>query len=170
MKVIAFTDASYDINTGSGGVGVYFQNMGDDDASVSIPVTGMLDNNHGQLFAISVVMASISKSIPPEGLISVGLTIYVDSDHAFELIQGRRKVKEGRDDEAVTLKNVLLLMESFQSVDLVCLKAHRGFSPLGMANEHCDRLAKKAMRGLRDNKIKAISIDDFFEKSKIKAA
>lgn len=170
MKVVAFSDASYDRKTGAGGVGIYFQNKEDDDASVSIPVTGMLDCNHGELFAINVLMTSLSKNMSPEDLISVHLTAYVDSDHAVDLIQGRRKVKEGRDLESVTLKNVLSLMESFQCVELVCLKAHRGFSPLGMANEHCDRLAKKAMRNLRDNNVKAVSVADFFEKAHPKAA
>jgi len=162
MKVTAFCDASYDRKTRSGGVGVYFQNTDDDDASISMPLNDLLDNNHGELFGICVVMTSMIKNIASDVLLGTHLTVYIDSDHAFDLVNGNRRVKEGRDAEATTLERVLSMMDAFRGVDLVCLKSHRGFSPLGMANEHCDRLAKKAMRGLRDGKLTAISVSDFF--------
>jgi ribonuclease HI len=157
MKVSVFCDASFDRKSRAGGVGVYFQSR-NEDASVSMPVTGMLDCNHGELFALFVVLVSLERNA--DDLKSLHVTVYVDSDFVFELVNSKREPSPERFNENMLVSNIKSNMQKFKAVELVCLKSHQGKSPLGMANEHADRLAKKAMRNLRDNKVTSVNLND----------
>tara|TARA_R110001583_G_scaffold194632_2_gene366011 strand:- start:3232 stop:3750 length:519 start_codon:yes stop_codon:yes gene_type:complete len=162
-KIVAFCDASYDRKSGAGGVGVYYQSAPDDDASLSLAVSGMHDCNYGEVFALWLVLCSVGQTMSPEEIKTFGLVIYLDSDHALALFNGEGEVKEGREFEAEMIKSARLYASKLSGLEIVCVKSHRGFSPLGMANEHCDRLAKKAMRLMRDTSIEVKPIKDIFK-------
>lgn len=169
-KIVAFCDASYDRKSLAGGVGIYYQSAPDDDASLSLSVSGMRDCNYGEVFALWLVLCSITETMTPKEVSELTLVVYLDSDHALALFNGEREVKEGREFEADMIKNAQFHASKLKGLEIVCVKSHRGFSPLGMANEHCDRLAKKAMRTMRDTSLVTRPIEDLFNEKKNDAA
>lgn len=165
-KIAAFCDASYDRKSSAGGIGIYYQSAPDYDASLSLSVSGMRDCNYGEVFALWLVLCSVVQTMTPKEASELTLVVYLDSDHALELFNDQRKVKEGREFEAEMIKSAQLYAGKLKGMEIVCVKSHRGFSPLGMANEHCDRLAKKAMRSMRDSLSVTRPIEDIFNEKK----
>ena len=166
-KIVVFCDASYDRKSLAGGVGIYYQSAHDDDASLSLSVSEMRDCNYGEVFALWLVLCSLVKTMTPKEIAELTVVVYLDSDHALALFNGEREIKEGREFEGEMIKSAKFHASKLKGLEIVCVKSHRGFSPLGMANEHCDRLAKKAMRSMRETSFSARPIKEVFnEKNK----
>ena len=128
----------------------------------------MKDCNYGEVFSLWLVLCSLAQTMTEKEFANLSVVVYLDSDHAMELFNGTRQVKEGREFETELIKSAHSYSDKMKGLEIVCVKSHRGFSPLGMANEHCDRLAKKAMRAMRDGLGAHRPIEEVF-KEKVKS-
>lgn len=124
--MLIFTDASYDRKTRSAGVAciISFNGNQQDYSEGMNGLTGSCEaEEHAILFAYHKATSTFKSSHK--------ITIYSDCRPAIDKIIN---------------KNVL-----DDNVELLWISSHGGSkTPNTLANEHCDRLAKRAMRKVRD--------------------
>lgn len=147
MRLTVYCDASFDRRSRAGGLGVYVPRLHDNEVALSVPASGLLDCNHGEVAAFSLALSHLKEALDPS---STTLAVYTDSDHLTELLEGRRGTTPARQAELELFTELLAEQKQWQALSLVCLKSHRQHGPHALGNERADRLAKRAMRTLRD--------------------
>jgi ribonuclease HI len=146
-RLLAYCDASFDRRSQAAGLGIYAPQ---DNIEISQSAAGMMDCNHSEVMALHLLLESLLKAKGEAECANTSLVVICDSDHAVDLYYGRRKVKSGREQEASLLRALLVNSEKFFDVVIFVVKSHKGRSPHSMGNEHADKLAKRAMRQMRD--------------------
>lgn len=147
-----YSDGSFCRKSRAAGVGVYYktgQAPMVKEVRMSQAYAHVLDNNHAEtlavVFAVKQIMANQIKG---------SLTVVTDSDHVYEVWSG---VKSACDKQRPLFKLLHELSLNFQQFNMIVTKGHSGLK--GIENEQCDRLAKQAMRAMRDNRANPMGCD-----------
>ena len=147
-----YSDGSFCRKSRAAGVGVYFKTGQAPlvkEMRMSQAFANVSDNNHAEtlavVFAVKQVVANQIKG---------SLTIITDSDHVYEVWSG---VKSACDKQLPLFKLLRELSLNFEKFNMTVTKGHSGLN--GIENEQCDRLAKQAMRAMRDNRVTPLGCD-----------
>ncbi len=155
MNITVYCDGSYDKDSGFAGLGIVLQQGGSTE-DFSFPLdTPFSDNNQVEVKAIekSIELVTAYANSTWGSIANVNLTIITDSDYASDCFTkaGFCFAKEMPYGTTQLIVNTKLMLEKFKNFTIVVVKSHTKIkSPEAMLNEHCDKLAKRALQTVLD--------------------
>ena len=155
-RVTLYCDASYHSDTGAIGAGSMFNLDGDAKNRMFGDFSPALDNNLAEVYAITMSLNHLFSELRDiefkQG--DVDLTIYTDSQEAIRYIE---EAAQGNTSRGLA-NQALFDLRSLGSYTLCHIDSHKeNKGPHYMSNCHVDKVAKSAMREVRERIRKGIS-------------